>query len=368
MIRFVKFLRRAAVAATLALLALAPAAAQVAPAGVSLRISHEAAPPGTFAQMKVFVTEVQPITTAFAAVDVPSLSEIQDLALGASDTAGMAVVRGSRIAMSVVSPSGTFGMDPDAPVLTFAVRVPVGAPLGTRFPVTIDPGALRFVDPAGVIYPTEVKDGSLLSATRISITDVTGASLDPPAGSIVSVYGTGFRSDTRVRLKETALAQVIFVNPGRMDAILAQPAHLHGLRVRARNRDGVEATYFAHRRSRRSGVPLDPLLRDVFPVFPAKSVIRASLRVAPGTVGIAVQNPGSIATMVFAELVDVTGRAIAAGQILVAGNAHVVRGLAEIFGFAYRGSGLVRFLSVTPVQVLGVEVDPAGVVAPRLPQ
>jgi hypothetical protein len=363
----------AAVVGTLVLSTLG-AGAQVPDAGVSLKISMETAPPGSIVQMKVRLTEPQPIVTGRALLSFPGF-DIEGIA-GSRDSAGMAVVRGGEIALSVLS-TGAFAMDPDYPaLLTVTVRVPPDAPPDTLFPMTLDRSSLELVDLTGAVYPAEIKDGYLLTTGdlstgggAISVSDVVPGSAALPAGSTLSIFGTGFRRHTRVKLKETLLAQVMYVNPGQINVVLAEPARMHGKAIRVRNEDGSEVTYFSYQRTRPSGSSADPVLRDVVPMFPAEtSSLQGSVQLADTTVGIAVQNLEATDTLIFAELIDGAGGAVAAGQIEVPANSYVVRAVSEIFGLPYSGTGQVRLVGVSPVQILGVDVDPTGAVSPRLPQ
>jgi hypothetical protein len=334
---------------------------------VSLKVSREAAPPGAIAQVKVFVTEPKPITSGRALMSFDAFSDIEGIALAAGDAAGIAVVHGGQIALSVVSPSATFGMVSDYPVLTVAGRVPATAPLGMRIPMQIDPAALRLLNPSGELYVTEVKDGYLLSGGVLSISDVIPGSADVAAGGTVSIFGTGFRPDTRVRLKETALSAVRYVNPNRIDVIVAEPTHMHGKGIRVRNRDGAEVTYFAYQRTRRSGTTADARLQNVVPIFPDASSDQHVIDVSKATAGIALQNLAATATFVIAELADANGLG-QSSRIDVASNTYVVRSLAEIFGFSPDGGAVVTLLGVTPVQALGVNVDSRGRATPQLPR
>ena len=364
--------RGIAVVLVLAMLALTTTlsvGAQVPAAGVSLKITKETAPPGGIAQMKVLITEPKPITTGRANMSFSGFSDIEGIALGSDDSAGIAIVRGGEIAISILSPTGTFGMDPDYPALvTVAGRVPFDAPLGVRIPMTMDPAALQFTDPTGAVYPAEIKNGYLLSGGGISIGDVTPGSADLPAGATVSIFGTGFRPDTTVKLKETLLAQVLYINPGQIDVVLAEPAHMHGKAIRARNRDGSQVTYYSYQRTRPFGSSVHPVLRNVVPIFPVETFLQGSVQLSVTTAGIAVQNLEATDTFMFAELIDGAGVPIAAGLIEVPSNSYVVRAVSEIFGRPYSGTGLVRLVGVSPVQILGVDVDSTGAASPRLPQ
>lgn len=340
------------------------AGAQVVDPGLSLKISVEKAPPGAIAQIKLLVTEPKPITTGWADMSFDGFSDFAGFALGSGESAAVAVVQGSRFRIAVVSPDGTFGINPDYPVLTVAGRVRLDAPAGVPMPMTMDP--IEFRDLAGALYPVEVKDGSLVAGGELSVSDVTPGSADLPAGATVSIFGSGFRPNTRVRLRETLLDEVRYVNEGQLDVVLAEPALMHGMRIRVRNPAGSEVTYYSYQRIGPSGSSGHPVLRDVVPIFLAQTLLQGSL---PGaTVGVAVQNPGATDAFLLADLVDDAGVQLATAIVEVPANHYLVRSLSEIFGASYGGAGSLRLVSDHPVQILGIDVDSSGGASPRLPQ
>src|SRR5215210_6872970 len=207
------------------------------PGGISLRLTTETAPPGGIAQLKLEITEPKPITTGFARFNTGGLG-IEGIAVmsSADDTLGVAVVDGANVALSVLSPSATLGLD-EYPILTMAVRIPVTTPFGTRFNITGDLASMAMVDPSGQVYVAELKNGSITASRGISVDDVIPGSADLPAGSLVSLVGTGFTPDTAVRLKGTSLAMARYVSPSLIETVLASPASMHGLTVRIEDND-----------------------------------------------------------------------------------------------------------------------------------
>lgn len=335
------------------------------PVPLSLKISHEVAPPGAIAQVKVFVTEPKPITAGRMRASFDAFSGIEGIALAAEDSAAIAVVQGTDVTLSIVSPTGSFGTHPDYPVLTIAGRIASAAQAGTRVPVGF--GALLLVDPSGVIYPLDVKNGSVSVGGTLSIGDVIPGDADLPAGAVVSLFGTGFVPDTKVRLKDTLLASTRFVNPFRLDVVLAEPARMRTKSIRVRN-GAAESTYFAYQRHYRADASAHPVLRDVVPVFTAGTATLQSIGVDESSAGIALQNPGEADVFVLAELVDAGGTTVATAYVDVPSQKYVVRSLFEIFGASTAGPGAIRLVSPAPIQALGVDVDAAGNASPRLPQ
>ncbi len=130
-------------------------------AGVSLKIADEEAPAGGMVQMKVLVTEAKPISTATGRFLFDGLENVDGIAINSPgrDAYGVAVLRAGELSTSVVSPSVTFGMNPDYPVLTMSGRVAANATSGTAFRFDIDPAAAQFRDRTGAVYPTLIQNG-----------------------------------------------------------------------------------------------------------------------------------------------------------------------------------------------------------------
>ena len=360
--------QRIARIAAVAALALTPfiARAQQRLDVLDLRVSRESVPPGAIAQVKVELTEATPITTGDSHV-LWSLGAIDGVALGSSDSAGVAVVRAGVVELSILSPTGSFGLS-DYPAFTLTGRVPGNAPFGTRIPVRLDADTLRMFDANGEMYTEmDIDHGQVIVANRITVSDVVPGSADLPAGSVVSIFGTGFKRDTRIWLGDTTLAQVRYVSPTQMNVILAEPARMHGMRIRARNKDGFRVEYFSYQRTGREAPSDDPLLRDTVPVFPLRGMHDATVRVDETTLGLALQNIEAIDAKVFAVLTEDNGL-VRNAVVDVGVNRFVVRTLEEIFGVPFAARGIVRFTSTGPVQMLGIDVDQAGTARPRLPQ
>lgn len=366
-----KFVRAAAVVTVpivLVVAAVSTVHAQAPANVVSLKVSREAAPPGAIAQMKVFITEPKPITSGLAFMDFAAFEDVVGIALASGESAAVAVAQGGQIALSIVSPGATFGMDPDYPVLTIAGRVPTTAPIGLRIPMTIDPGALQLLDPAGNLYATEVRDGYLLTGGTLSISNVVPGSAELDTGGVVSIFGSGFRPGSKVRVKETPLAGVRYISPNRIDVVVGQPTRMHGREIRVKNRDGEEATYFSYQRTRRSGTTEDLRLQNVVPIFGGAGSDRHVIDTSASTAGVALQNLDGTGTSVYAELFDASGTPLAAGYVEIPSASYVVRSLAEIFGFSPAGPATITIAAVSPVQALAVDVDWQGRATPRLPR
>ncbi len=338
---------------------------------VSIKVSQETASPGGLAQMKIRMTDAKPIITGRARLSLVGLASVEGIRLVSpdDDAAGVAVVRGTDIALSVVSPNGTFGMDSDYPLVTIVGRVPIDASIGETFPVVVHPEALRLVGPTGGSYVAEIDQGQLVSWPSLAIYDVVHGSATLPAGSTVSIYGSHFQPETEIRFKESeaSVRQVLYLSPTRIDVILDDITPMHGMEIEARNPDGSRVTYFSYQRTSQSGRSTHAVLHDVVPVFRSRTMRQATLQLAGAAVGVALQNLNAADATVQLEWMTSAGVHVASAKLTVPANKFVVRELQEIFHLQSGADVVVRLGSTTPVQVLGVSVDSTGIAIPRLP-
>ena len=359
-------------------------------AGLSLRISDEQAPAGSIVQIKVDVTEPKPISTGKGRVKVRGITAVDGIALKnhGQDTYGVAMVNGDELTFSITSPSSLFGTPGDYPIVAVAGTV-ANASVGTTFPLTIEPGALRFQGPAGVEYPIEIKNGQLTVANAISIGDVTPGSSVVPAGGVVHISGTNFTPDTRVQLSETSIAQTRYINSHQIDVVLGQTTDMHGLRIRARNRDS-ESEYFSYERTTAVGASADSVLSHTVPLFapstyttatvdlpkpPSSGKRRAvghSLAVAQSSnsgstvLGFALQNLGTSSASASVELLNASGFVYATNTVAIEPGQYLVRAIPEVFGTVVSPAAL-RVKTSVPLQVLGILADHSNGTATALP-
>ena len=331
--------------------------------GVSLSVSKETAPPGGMAQLKIFITEPKPISTGSTSFSFDAYDEIVGIAVmsPAQDTFGVALVRGTNIGISVRSIGSSYGTWVDYPILTIVGHVPAVTPIGTKFPLVVDPAAIQLWDPFGVLYPTEVKSGHLVAGTGVAISDVSPGSAMLPAGSVVTITGTNFSPGTNIKFREAKLSEVRYVNSGRIDVVLAHALRMHGVQVKASNPDGSQATYFSYQRTRTVSPSADPILRYAVPLMPPTEVTTAMLTlpdVSPTTTyGLALQNIESVGAIATVDLLDPSGGVVATTSVPVPASRFVVRELSELFGVAPSTAWAVRVTSSRPVQVLGMAAD-----------
>jgi hypothetical protein len=406
-------LRRTAITLAITLATLGAVAAEREPLtvrpndgpGLSLRVTDEAAPAGSIVQIKVEVTEAKPISTGRGKIKIKGVSAARQVSVLATDaqaaaanasillmnpgqdTYGLALMDGEDLTFAVTSPSNLLGTHLDAPILAIAATVPNASP-GTRFPIELDANGLGFRDPSGIIYPTEIQNGSVtVSRGAIAISDVTPGSSIVPAGGLVRITGVNFTADTRLQLSEASIAAQRFISSHEIDVVLGQTTNMHGLRIRARNDEKdnkSECVYFSYERTTSGGASNDPILGRVVPLFAPATYTTATIdlpKVTSGkrrsagpsrgsssskTVGFALQNLQTSTATVTVELLDRSGNPYAINTISIGPDRSLVQELGEVFGLAAPPSAL-RIRSNVPIQVLGLTADRSTGSAAALP-
>jgi len=308
---------------------------------LSLKVLNGSAPPDGTAQLTIALTEPKPIATGCGSV--AGGGGAFDAVLGAalfsaagvpSDVAGAAVVDGTSVTIHAASPSEQFGANPlGDPIAVVSFHVSPSAPLGRAGKMTMDPGSLWF-SPAGGLYAQEIKAGNLNVGGSVSIVDVIPGSGFLPAGSTVTVLGMGFVPGTKIELDDAKVTPT-FVGPGRIDLVLRDGAELHGRRVRARNPDRSESSYYSYMRTARVGQSARPLLARTMPIFPSavasSSFVAASAGGAGEFFAIAVQNPNPGPAAVTVDLRSADGE-IASTALLLPARSRISREVSELFG------------------------------------
>ena len=357
------------VAVALSLVLIPTALRATLPTGLSLKVSNEVAPPGGIAQMKVSVTEPRPISTGRMRFNPASFDFAGIAAMSpANDTYGVAQIDGQELRFAVQSPTGTFGAAGDYPVFTVALRVPDVASLGSVTPISLGGDGLQFTDPTGIVYPTEVKDGSLTVGEELSIDDVVPGSADLPAGSVVTVFGHGFRPTTKVKFDQARVLLARYVDPTRMQIVLGSATRMHGQRIRAENVNGARATYFSYQRTARQGTTDIPALQNAVPLFPMRLATRADIDVPGVLTGVALQNIGSFTALAVLELLSPHGRVLAVTLTTVNPSRFRVKEISELFGITYGPNFTVRVWADLPIQAMGISVDASGFASPIVPR
>jgi hypothetical protein len=334
--------------------------------GVSLRVQDAVIPPGGMFQFQLMLTEPKPIGHGSTRPNVPS-GPVRGIALNdpTGQTAGVAIVDSSGIRINFNSPAATFGTNPnsDYPILTIAMPIPADTPVGRQFPLSIDRANSFWFDAAGQPYPQEIKNGALTIGGTLAISDVVPNGGVQPAGTKISILGTGFRPDSRVDIEgvEFSAGNLRFVSPNEIDLILPLALQMDGIRVRVRN-DTQRITYFSYFRSQAVGKSTHPLLAQTYPLFARKTYTDATLpwtRSASLFTGLAVQNPGMSDASITVEMQSAAGNALGSLSFSLPVGSKITRDLLEFFAGVPAEATSVRIRSNVPVQILGLLGDDA---------
>lgn len=342
------------------------------PATISLAGSREIAPAGSITQVKVMVTEPQPISTGTGKLTTSAFSSIVGVALGdgLQDTAGVALVNGNNVSVSVQS-GGSFGTSLDYPVLMVAGRITDKALNGFTVPVTLD--GLSFLDPTGTPYVIGSKDGQITFADSIVVSDVIPGSASLNAGDVVSIFGQNFTPRTKVVFNHASLAETRYISPTQIDVVLAAPLSMHGQMIKVVDKTYGTDIYFSYQRTyAMQPNSVDPLLQYAMPLAgPTSQTTLGTVALdqpAGTTYGIALQNIGNLDATATIELLDASGATIGANALLVSSSRYSVRELSELFGAAnVAAAAAVRVTTDNPVEILGIAADEtAGTARPLI--
>jgi hypothetical protein len=340
--------------------------------GLTLRIPDESAPAGGMVQMKVLTTEVTPISGGRPgfAYDVAMFGAAAGFGINApnGEIAGAAIVTGGR---AQVVYDGTSLLTANYPIMTVVLPIRPDAAPGSSGGFALDPSSLwNFAN----LGPTTavVKPATVTVGGTVSIGDVVPGEGVWPAGTVVSVRGTGFDAKTSLKVNDAGVTITRFVSPTEMQFVLSQPTEIRGLKIVASGRSS--ATYYAYMRGITRVVSSRTLLATVEPIFSMVQRGRATIAPALPMSGaqyeaVALQNPNLIDVTVGLSLraadgtvLHGTSRALAARERLALEASELLDGVAPP-----AGSTIVVTAS-RPIDAFSLLVDEAtGMLIPVLP-
>src|SRR5688572_25495281 len=348
------------VAAAVAILAGAAPSAQN-PLPVELRISHETAPPGGIAQIKVEVTEPKPISTGLFKVtgDFGELAGVSIFSpLG--DAYGVAIPGSEGLHIQATSSLAGLGTGDDYPLLTLTAKVPATAVLGSVFPISLDPSGLKLTGPDGAKYVAESEAGSLTVGEMPAVEDVIPGSDLVPAGQTVTVLGRGFSPSADLDIENANISQMLFVSPQQFSVKLGSNFVMHGARFRLRLDEGdTETFYYSYQKTTAAFASKHAALQSIEPVpaFPGAAVRKLSYPAV--TLGgnkiqvLVVQNTHlEPVTLQIARMVG--GVLESAPDATLPAASRLVLGLDEIFGSPCVANCAVKVVASSNVQAMGL--------------
>ena len=336
----------------------------VNPLAVELEISHETAPPGGIAQIKVDLTEPKPISTGLFKVS-GNFGELAGVSifspLGDAYGVGIPIADGLRIlATSSLASLGTG--DSDYPILTLTVKVPTTAVVGTVFPISLDPGGLTLTGPGGTKYVATVKAGSLTVGDMPAVEDVIPGSDLVPAGQTVTVLGRGFTPDADLDIEDAEGAQIHLVSPQEFAVTLQSDFVMHGARFRLRideNDEDIETFYFSYQKTTDAFASKYGALQSIEPVpaFPGAAVRKVSypaVTLGGNKIQVLVVQNTHLEPVTLQILRVVGGVLESAPDATLPAASRMVLGLDEIFGSPCVANCTVKVVASSNVQAMGM--------------
>jgi uncharacterized protein (TIGR03437 family) len=265
----------------------------------SLTISNETAPPGGWAQIKIYAAKPVAIAsghlvltldpTAFGTGAMVGLFGANGDATGLATTLAPTAA-GQQIDVQFSSPTGGIGELAGLPVMVISVPV-LAAAAGRTVTVSA-------TSPDGSV---SVGSGSVMVQRTLSVQKIFAGMGVVAAGTVVLVYGTGFTTSTTVAIDGVELASLRFVSAGEIDVTIGGATELVGKRVRVTD-SGVEFDYFCFQPNDPVNFPLTTgfaaVVAPVQPLFPLFA--STGFEGPSGVVGgvIEVQNPNPTAATV----------------------------------------------------------------------
>jgi hypothetical protein len=348
--------------------------------GPGLSVASPTIPSGGLLQMQVFMTEPKPILKGKQGVHaqqsqaldfegtkaVPLLGTLRDAAIFSpnGDVSGVAVTDSSGTRFFFTSPLGTFGTSTDTPVLTIAYPVSIKAAMGQTANLTLDPVDSEWVDPDGNDYSMELKSGVMTVGGTLSVSDVVPGGGVVPAGTIISISGTGFQSSTKVDFGEAKVSNTKYISPTQLQVTLRDSVDVRGQRIRITNPNNEKAEYFPYQRTKLTGKSKHPLVAASYPMFSqTPQTIGYFQPTLQGTVfsGLALQNLNATKAKAILQLYSQGGVLLAKRTLSLATNTCIARDLVELFSGVTPGDGTTLAVTSDPaILMLGLLGDDAS--------
>lgn len=215
---------------------------------LSLAISGETAPAGAWTQIKVSLTAPQQVTAGYLSMDFdPTVfGSVGNVAVfsATGDASGFAHVTGTHMDVTFTSPSGGVGQLPGLPVLVVSVPVLSGVASGKTTTVTADPTGGPWSNPAGAQYSVTAAPARFQVGGTISIQSVSPAGGIMPAGTVVTIQGSGFDSATTATMDGVSLSAVQYISAQQVKVTLYNARELTARRLHLANSAGEQIDYF----------------------------------------------------------------------------------------------------------------------------
>lgn len=339
---------------------------------LSLRISNETVPAGGMVQMKVLTTEVTPISGGRPgfAFSPSTFSGVAGFGMfdPNGEIAGAAVVNGNDVRIFY---DGTATLTANYPILTVVLPVRPDAPVGSKTLFTLDPNSLWNYSTLGLVT-AKINPGVVTIGGTISITDVIPGEGLQPAGTVVSVLGTGFTAKTSLRVNDVAVTNVRVVSAREMQFTLTQPTSMRGARITASGDNSV--TYYAYMRGIPSAPSARTLLATTEPIFSVDQRAVNTMAAVPAMsgsqyLGIAMQNPHAFDVPVLVSLQAADGTLLHAASLVLGARHRLTLEASELLdGVVPPEGSVIRVTADAPIDAFSLLCDEGtSSVSPVLP-
>ena len=345
--------------------ALAPAGWATVPGGASLRIENESAPPGGVALVQIELTEPKPIPVGELSFRFDRRFVGRIFGAGAfSDTfdlIGVGILRDQDFLFRFLSLDGRLGLAPDIPILVIALEVDASAQPGTQSLLTAQPAGQGLLNPQGQPYPTEVKTGNF-TIGGVSIDRVVPGNGTIAAGTTIRFEGHGFQPGAKIDIDAALLGPLTWISALEMRAVARESFPIDGRRIRLRNPDGSEDTFYTYTPLPANPSEVEVLTRSV-PFFGKDTFDSARIRYPSGPAGaeaFAVQNEGQGAVEVSLAAFSREGVSLGVATVSLPGETVQSYSVRELIAGAPPGAvGTLMVRAPRPIKVLGLLAEQA---------
>jgi len=339
---------------------------------VTMRIPDESAPAGAMVQMKVLTTEVTPISGGRPGFGYDSafFGAVAGFGIMApnGEIAGAAIINGARVQVVY---SGTSLLSANYPIMTVVLPIRSDAVAGSKTLFTLDPASTFTYSTTGDVT-ARISPATVSVAGTLSIGDVIPGEGLWPAGTVVTVRGTGFDAKTSLHVNDAGVKTYAIVSPTELQFVLSQPTQIRGLKITVSGNNA--ATYYAYMRGITTEVSSRTLLTTIEPIFSVAQ--RSTATIAPTLPmsgsqyeAVALQNPNLIDVTVGLSLRAADGTVLYETSRTLAARQRLALEASELLGGVAPPAGSTIVVTASqPIDAFSLLCDEAlGTVVPVLP-
>jgi hypothetical protein len=339
---------------------------------LTFNLRDETAPAGTMVQMKLEETVVTPISGGRPRMRLGPGLTVAGVAIIARDgeLAGAAVPEGDSVAITFVSTAS--GSGGEYPVMTVSLRLDPDLEEGTEIPVVLDPSTWTI---NGAAIGSRAAEATVTVGGSLSITRVVPGEGFFPAGTLVTIHGTGFEGDIRLRLNGDTVVEDTNLSDTEIQFTLPEAMNLAGAELRLDHRDTNERVfYYSYLRGTPAAISQRALLSTLQPVFSGVTRSAATFGPIPALnsalqyAALALQNPNLEPVEIALDLHASDGTLVESAARSLPSGHRLVLEVSELFdGLRTPRGGFVRVRSSPAVEAFGLIVDErTRSVTPRL--